>query len=206
MADLAPAPLRLATTPLEPGALALAVGSRDGAALAAFGAVSLAGPAWRSLRGGDIDARLELDLRLPRRAEGGVAVDAAGRVFGMTVFGPRRRVLVIPAATIERVAAKLETHGRIARGYLGLGLQTVRIAQGESGVMVMSVDPDGPGKAADIRQGDIIVAGEGQPMRNVQMLIRTLGPDSPGTTVTLSLRRGGAPVEARITIGERARA
>jgi len=41
----------------------------------------------------------------------------------MAVLGARRRVLVIPAATIERVAARLETHGRIARGYLGVGLQ-----------------------------------------------------------------------------------
>jgi len=36
-----------------------------------------------------------------------------GRPIGMTVFGPRRRVLVIPAATIERVAPRLEAHGRI---------------------------------------------------------------------------------------------
>ena len=36
----------------------------------------------------------------------------------MTVFGPRRRTLVIPAATIDRTAAQLEAHGHIARGYL----------------------------------------------------------------------------------------
>ena len=41
--------------------------------------------------------------------------------IGMAVFGPRRRVLVIPSATIARVAGRLETHGRIPRGYLGWG-------------------------------------------------------------------------------------
>ena len=51
--------------------------------------------------------------------------DAAGQSIGMAVFGPRRRVLVIPSSTIERVAVRLETHGYIARGYLGLGLQPV---------------------------------------------------------------------------------
>ena len=62
----------------------------------------------------------------------------------MTVFGPRRRVLVIPSVTIARVAARLEAHGRIPRGYLGLGLQSMTIDGGGSGVMVMSVDPKGP--------------------------------------------------------------
>ena len=66
--------------------------------------------------GGEIDARIELDLRLRRIAEGGVVLDASGAAFGMAVFGPRRRVLVIPAATIERVADKLASHGRIRRG------------------------------------------------------------------------------------------
>jgi len=67
--------------------------------------VSFVGAAWRSFRGGEIDARIELDLSLRRAGEGGLALDASGRVFGMVVFGPRLRVLVIPAATIERVAA-----------------------------------------------------------------------------------------------------
>lgn len=74
----------------------------------------------------------------------------------MAVLGPRR-VLVIPTATIERVAARLETHGRIARGYLGLGLQPLRLDDG-IGAMVMNVDKAGPAAAAGIRQGDVIVA------------------------------------------------
>jgi S1-C subfamily serine protease len=84
------------------------------------------------LRGGEINARIELDLRLRRSAEGGLAIDPAGRAIGMTVFGPRRRVLVIPSATIARVAARLESHGRIPRGYLGLGLRLVAIEGGRS--------------------------------------------------------------------------
>ncbi|WP_204280305.1 hypothetical protein, partial [Raoultella ornithinolytica] len=66
---------------------------------------------WQSMRGGEIDARIELDTRLRGTAEGGLVVNAAGQAFGMAVFGPRRRVLVIPSATIERVATKLESHG-----------------------------------------------------------------------------------------------
>ena len=75
-------------------------------------------------------------------------MDASGAAFGMAVFGPRRRVLVIPAATIERVADKLVNHGWIPRGYLGPGLHPVPLAGKEGmGAMVMSVDPKGPGGA-----------------------------------------------------------
>ena len=156
------------------------------------------------MRGGEIDARIELDLRLRRSAEGGLVLDAAGRAVGMAVFGPRRRVLVIPAATIERVAAKLESHGRIPRGYLGLGLQPVAVEGGEGrGAMVMSVDPQGPGAAAGVRQGDILVTWDGAPLREVQPLLRSLGPDSVGRTVTLGLRRGGEAREVALTVGER---
>ena len=162
-----------------------------------------AGP-WRSLRGGEIDARIELDLRLRRSAEGGVALDASGAAFGMAVFGPRRRVLVIPGATIERVAAKLASHGRIPRGYLGLGLHPVALTGGDgTGAMVMSVDPKGPGAAAGVHQGDVIVALDGEPIRHVQSLLRALGPDRVGQTVTLDLRRAGETKQLSLTIGER---
>ncbi len=196
-------PVAFAAAPASAGALVLAVGAAGGLPVAALGLVSLAGSAWRSLRGGDIDARVELDLRLRRASEGGVALDASGGVLGMTVFGPRRRVLVIPGATIERVASRLESHGRIARGYLGLGLQPVRLDDGAPAAMVMSVDRSGPGAAAGLRQGDAIVAWNGEAVRGVQSLLRALGPASVGTAVRLALSRGGEPAEAILTVGER---
>ncbi|UUZ75706.1 LuxR C-terminal-related transcriptional regulator [Polaromonas sp. P1(28)-13] len=151
--------------PFRAGAIALAVGSLEGNPVAAAGAVSVAGPAWRSLRGGDIDARIELDLVLRRSAEGGLALDASGRAIGMAVFGPRQRVLVIPAATIERVAALLESHGRVPRGYLGVSLQPVRVNHSSIGAMVMGIADGSPAAAAGLRQGDVILAWNGQPVR-----------------------------------------
>ena len=194
----------LQSAPLKAGGLALAVGAGRNGPIAAFGAVSSAGPAWRSLRGGEIDARVELDLSMRRAGEGGLALDASGRAFGMTVFGPRRAVLVIPAATIERVAAKLLTHGRIARGYLGLGLQAAKL-DGDRGIgaMVMSVDPSGPGAAAGVRQGDLVVKWNGEGIVDVRTLLRALGPDSVGQIARLSLLRGGEPIEVALTIAER---
>ena len=193
----------LETQPVSVGALALAVGAKDGAPTAAFGMVSCSTGPWWSLRGGEIDARIELDLRMRQSAEGGLAIDATGRAFGMTVFGPRRRVLVIPSATIERVAARLEKHGHIPRGYLGLGFRLVAIEGGGRGVMVMNVEPQGPGAKAGVHQGDVIVAWNGEPVRHVRSLLRVLGPDSVGQTVTLGIRRGGETKSVPLTIAER---
>src|ERR1700692_1951628 len=186
---------------VTPGTLVCAVGSQQGASIAAFGAVSFVDAAWRSFRGGKIDARIELDLSLRRTGEGGLVLDASGRAFGMAVFGPRRQVLVIPAATIERVAATLETHGKVARAYLGLGLQPTKL-DGDTGigVMVMSVDPNGPGAAAGVRQGDVIIEWNDQPIKGMRILLQALGPDLVGSTVQLALPRGGEPAEAHLTV------
>jgi S1-C subfamily serine protease len=196
-------PTAFDAAPVRAGAIVLAVGSFEGAPVAAAGAVSLAGPAWHSLRGGDIDARIELDLMLRRSAEGGLALDASGRAIGMAVFGPRRRVLVIPAATIERVAVLLEAHGRVPRGYLGLSLQPVRVHPSSVGAIIMGIADDGPAAAAGLRQGDVILAWNGQPVRSVQMLLRALGPASVGSVIALSLKRAGEPAEVQLTVGER---
>lgn len=196
-------PVAMAATVPSAGALVVAVGAEVGAPTAALGLVSLSRGPWQSMRGGEIDARIELDARLRRAAEGGLALNAVGQPFGMTVFGPRRRVLVIPAVTLGRVAARLETHGRIAGGYLGLGLQPVTVEGGGSGVIVMSVDPKGPGAAAEIHQGDVLVTWDGQPIGGLQPLLRSLGPDSVGKLLVLELRRGGQMRQTKLQIGER---
>jgi S1-C subfamily serine protease len=196
----------IAPTKLSPGvpvlgSLSVVVAAERGAPTAALGAVSLVGGRWRSLRGGEIDARVELDVRLRHSHQGGLVLDASGDAIGMAVLGPRR-VLVIPSATIERVAGRLETHGRIARGYLGLGLQPVKLDDG-IGAMVMNVDKSGPSSAAGIRQGDVIVSWNDDRISGVRSLLRALGPDSVGSAVEVTVRRAGEPVRLKLTIGER---
>src|SRR5262245_29309767 len=94
-------PVVLAPMVPSAGSLVLAVGAEDGAPTAALRVVSVSRGAWQSMRGGEISARVELDSALRRTAEGGPVVNAAGQAFGMAVFGPRRRTLVIPSETIN---------------------------------------------------------------------------------------------------------
>jgi S1-C subfamily serine protease len=196
------APISLSSANPDLGALSVVVAAEQGVATAALGMVSLVGGRWRSMRGGEIDARIELDTRLRRHHEGGLVLNASGEAIGMAVHGVRR-ILVIPGATIERVATRLETHGRIARGYLGLGLQPVELDDG-IGAMVMSVDRAGPAAAAGVQQGDIIVGWNNEKLSGVRSLLRSLGPDSVGSVVDIAIRRAGEPVQIKLTIGERA--
>jgi S1-C subfamily serine protease len=130
-----------------------------------------------------------------------------GRVLGMTVFGPRRRVLAIPSATIDRAVDQLLSKGHVARGYLGAGLQNVRLGRGTSdakrGILVVSIDPAGPAARSGLLVGDIITAWNARPVAQVREVMRLLGPDSVGASVDLQLLRGGAAADLKLTLGER---
>jgi S1-C subfamily serine protease len=198
-------------TELRAGHLAVAIGSSEGDAVATLGVVSFAGPAWRSRQGGQIDARLVIDARLPAVAEGGALVSADGSLIGMAVFGPRRRVLAIPASTIARVAPIIQDRGHIARGYLGVGLQRVPLSAAEGaeatrGAMVVTLDPAGPAKAAGILQGDIIVRLGGSAVTGLRTLYQQLGSDAVGKKMAVELIRAGVHKTVDVTIAPRPQA
>ncbi|MBZ9962428.1 S1C family serine protease [Mesorhizobium sp. BR1-1-2] len=187
---------------VRPGNIAVAIGNSRGSALAVSGSVGEVGPAWRSMRGGTIDRRINLAVGAGGRFEGGPVLDAKGALIGMLLFGPRGRALVMPYETIERAVATLREKGHVARGYLGAGLRPIRDGEAR-GAIVMSLDDNGPAKAAGLSLGDIIVAWNGEAVSGPRELIRRLGPDSAGASVTLGVVRGGEQRDVALTIGEK---
>ncbi len=200
-------PIVAATASL--GQLAVALGSGRHGARAGLAMISSVAGSWQSMQGGKIDQYIGLDLRFDRHLEGGALLSADGALIGMIAAGPRHTHLAIPTATIERVAAVLETKGRVARGYLGAGLQPVHVeapagsTDKRTGVMVVSVDASGPASSAGLKQGDIILAWNTEPVGSVRDVIHRLSPDTVGSAVDLTLSRAGQPAAARLTIGER---
>jgi S1-C subfamily serine protease len=193
------------------GMLALAFGA-DGASgvTARLGVVNQAGPEWYSARGGRIDRRIVLDMRLALTEEGGPVFDTAGALLGISTLGPRGQVLVIPSATVERVIPPLLKDGRVARGWLGVALQPVAVpdalqgAAGQaSGLMVMSTVDGGPAANAGIVPGDIMIAIDGEAVRRHRKLAARLGPDSIGRAADLRVIRGGQIVSVQATISAR---
>lgn len=193
------------------GALVIAAGADGGGRPSArLGMVNAVGPEWHSMRGGRIEARIQLDIRLAASEEGGPAFDAAGGWLGMTTFGPRGQILVIPAATIERIVPALLAGGHVPRGWLGIALRPVAVpdelrqAAGEAaGLMVMSLSPEGPAAKAGIVPGDIILSVDGTSARRLRSVLGRLGSDSVGKLVALRVIRGGAVIAVEATVTER---
>jgi S1-C subfamily serine protease len=212
-----PQPAPLAAIEPQPGALVVALGA-DGplgtggllGVSARLGAVHSVGPAWHSRAGGRIDRRIALDIRLGSREEGGPVLDAAGGLIGISTLGPRRRVLVIPAATVERVLDPLLTTGRIARGWLGAAVQPVLVPEalrteaGQSlGLMVIGVTRDGPAAQAGILMGDILIGVDGAGVGSPSQLAELLGPEAVGREVQLRLIRAGQVQSLAARVGAR---
>jgi S1-C subfamily serine protease len=193
------------------GSIALAYGADgEGSVTARLGVVRSVGPEWHSSRGGRIDQRIVLDLRLGPRDEGGPVFDARGARLGISTLGPRGQALVIPAATVDRVVDVLLEKGRVARGWLGVALHPVAVpealregAGGSSGLMVMEIVPGGPAQKAGVVAGDILVALNGAGARRGRHFGMQLGAESVGREAELRVLRGGAVLSLKATIEAR---
>jgi S1-C subfamily serine protease len=204
------------TSQLKVGHVVLAVGRGAQRGLnATLGIVGVLSGAWRTWQGGLIDQFIGLDLDLHPGAAGGPLADSNGDVLGINTLGLSRRIaLTIPASTVDRVVGKILEKGHIGRGYLGLGMRPIELPEDlkrtlrpsvDSGLIVVSVEPDGPGGKAGVVFGDVIVALGGAAVSNLRDLQAFLEPESVGNTIPVSIIRGGKPVELNVTIGERKR-
>ncbi|MBV8818932.1 MAG: serine protease [Acidobacteriaceae bacterium] len=199
---------------LKPGSLALVVGrSHETGVSAALGVISTVSGPWHTWRGGKIDQFVRLDVGLYPGASGGAVVDASGRLVGIATGGlSRTSALAIPRVTVTRVVEALLKSGRVARGYLGLGLQPVVVPEHlrtelaitqKTGLIALSVEPDAPAGKAGIVIGDVLLTLNGNAVGDTDDLQAVLGPEFVGKTVDCTILRGGARANVQITIGER---
>jgi S1-C subfamily serine protease len=193
---------RQAATP-APGSLAVVAGRGEYGVTAGLAVVSEVGPAWRSMRGGEIDARITLGVRLSRRTEGGAVLAPDGALIGLAVTGIRRQALAIPASTVTRAVSTLAAKGYVPRGFLGVSLHPVGA---DGGAIVVGLEPMGPADAAGFLVGDIITTWGGEPVTSVAGITNRLSAESVGKIVKLGVMRGGSPRDIDLRIGERPRA
>jgi S1-C subfamily serine protease len=194
------------------GSLALVVGADpSGSPTGRLAMVHAIGPEWHSMAGGRIDTLIRLDVRLGAD-EGGPVLGADGAFLGMSTAGPRRRALVIPAATIARVVDPLLEQGHIPRGWLGVGLQPVAIPDSHQsstgqtrGAMVLQLVANGPAQNAGVLPGDILLSIDDFRFGQRRGLASLMGPDRIGKAVTLRLLRAGALKEIGVVIAARPR-
>lgn len=185
------------------GSLVLIVGRGEYSPTAGIAMVAETGPAWQSMHGGRIEARIRLGIALSGQTEGAAVVAPDGQLIGMAVTGPQRRTLVIPAANLAAAVETLSAHGYVARGYLGVSLQPLNWHDSQRGAIVTAVEAESPAARAGLLVGDIITTWDGTEIANAGDLARQLGTGSVGNVARLGLTRGGNPMGIEVTIGER---
>ena len=201
-------------TTLKPGSLILAVGrTRASGPVAAFGAVSLVAQERKTWTGVSLTPYVRLDVSIQPTAVGGAVVDAAGKIFGVITprFG-RFGSTLTPAATVNNVVDTLLEKGRIPRGYLGVGLQPVRLPEAlrqalkrdeRTAVIVLEIEPNSPADRAGLMIGDIIVSLAGNTVSRLEDIHSQLHGSAIGKPFAIGFVRAGALQQAEITVAER---
>jgi S1-C subfamily serine protease len=199
---------------LKPGSLTLVVGrTRASGPVAALGVVSLVASDRHTWTGASLTPYIRLDIGLQPTAIGGAVIDASGNVVGLaTPRFARFGAIAVPASAINKIADALLKQGRIPHGYLGVGLQPVRLPNAfrerlkrseKTGVIVLDVHPDGPADKAGIVIGDILVSLGGQSITRLEDVQSLLAGDAIGKTLPLKFVRGGTVQDGNILVAER---
>lgn len=205
------APVWAEAESLKVGHIVLALGRPGQTVRATFGVVSALGESWVTPAGGKLDHYLQTDVVMYPGFSGGPLVDVSGRFAGLNTSAVLRGVsITVPYATVRSTVETLLSHGRVRRGYLGVGAQPVRLSSAmeqqagqETGLLLVSVQPDSAGEKGGLLLGDVIVGLGGQPMRYVDDLLTYLSGAKVGDKVSARIVRGGKAQELAVTIGDR---
>lgn len=193
------------------GHLVLALGRPGDTMQATLGVISAIEGRWRTRAGGDMDSYIQTDVVMYPGFSGGPLVGADNKVIGVNSSALARGAsITIPAATIDRVARVLLEHGQVQRGYLGVGTQPVRLPTAnteklgqETGLLIVSVEPDSPADKGGLLIGDILVHFNNEKLSDVDTLLALLSGDTVGKSVPVKLIRGGQIQDASVTVGAR---
>jgi S1-C subfamily serine protease len=204
---------------LRVGQVVIAIGNPYGfQSTVTAGVVSALGRSLRSYSGRLIEDVIQTDASLNPGNSGGPLVASDGRVVGVntaTILQAQGLCFAIGINTAKFVASRLLRDGRIRRSYIGVSAQTVTIHRRlvryydlakETGVVVLSAEPNSPAQKTVLREGDVIIALEGQPVAGVDDLHRVLSDVRAGVKAELTILRGTEKLTLGIVPEEAGRA
>ena len=195
---------------LRPGQLVVAIGNPLGfACTVTAGVVSALGRSLRSRSGRLIDDVLQTDAALNPGNSGGPLVTARGEVVGINtavIHGAQGLCFAVSSATASVVASQILRFGRVRRGALGIAGETIHLPRrmmlhlglsGERAVRVAGVQSDGPASRAGLREGDVLLTLDDQPVAGIDDLYRLLSADRIGMPCRIELLRDGQRLQHR---------
>ena len=160
---------------------------------------------------GNVGPVIQTDVVMYPGFSGGPLLDASGTVRGMNTSAlSRGSSVTIPAATVRRVVEALLSHGKVRRGYLGIGAQPVRLPAAlaeqldqEIGLMLVSVETGSPAEKSGLLLGDILIGLNDFTVETIDELLMLLSNEQAGTEAAVRIVRGGQLMDVAVTIGER---
>jgi len=168
----------------------------------------------RDINAGPYDDFIQTDAAINRGNSGGPLFNMAGEVIGVNsaIYSPNGGSVgvgfAIPSNIVKTVVAQLKLDGSVARGWLGVAIQTVtpEIAAAleldeAKGALVANVAADGPSHGM-LRAGDLILAFDGKPVRDSHDLPKLVGATEAGISVDIDILRQGAEISVAVKIGE----
>jgi len=168
----------------------------------------------RDIGSGPYDDYLQVDAAVNRGNSGGPTFNLNGEVVGINtaIFSPSGGnvgiAFAIPASVAQGVVNDLMKSGTVERGWLGVQIQPVDQDIADSlglsapeGALVVAPQKDSPGEKAGIKQGDVITAVDGEAIKSPKQLSKMIGSMHPGSSVEVSLWRGGKATSVNLTIG-----
>jgi serine protease Do len=154
-----------------------------------------------------------LDAKLFPQSSGGAVVNMKGEIIGIATSALSRIAgLAIPAATAKRVTEQLLERGFVPRGYLGIGVQSVALPEelrtrlaipNRAGLMILTVEPDGPADKAGLLIGDIVIRLGDVLAERIDELQIYSGSGLIGKALQIHFIRGGVLQESTLTVAER---
>lgn len=171
----------------------------------------------RNVESLDIDYQgfLQTDAPINPGNSGGPLVNIRGEVIGIntaiaTENGGYQGVgFSIPASKVKQIAEQLISGKKIARGYLGVGIEPVSQGTAQAmgydsplGAMIGSVIDGGPAARGGLRYGDIVLEVNGKAIRNHTDLTETIGGMKPNTTARFKIWRDERNTELSFAVGE----
>jgi serine protease Do len=155
---------------------------------------------------------IQTDAAINPGNSGGALVDVEGRLVGINTAilsrsgGFQGVGLAVPSDLVNNVAENLVAHGKVVRGYLGVGIQDLNPGLAEqfgikatAGALVTDVRSGSPGAKAGLKSGDVITALNGQPVDNASALSLNVGETAPGTRISLDVLRDGRTEHVVVT-------
>jgi len=115
----------------------------------------------------------------------------------------------VPTSMGQPIYESLLTHGKVVRGYLGIGIQDLNQDLAKSfgvpngkGALVSDVKEDSPADHAGLQQGDVITSYQAAPVEDAVALQRLVTKTTVGAKVPMKVLRDGHEKEITVTIGE----